>query len=131
MTNVAIAAKTRERRTISESFQSLRPARAPVAPKSLQLKRCDGVGSRPSAVRLFSARCPACLLVQAKEVPNAFAAFYDTYAERVLVFFTRRVLGADTAFDLLSETFAGCFDRPVRALALRLREPEALLEHAA
>jgi RNA polymerase sigma factor (sigma-70 family) len=49
--------------------------------------------------------------VQAKEDPDAFAAFYDAYAERVLVFFTRRVLDGDTAFDLLSETFATALER--------------------
>jgi RNA polymerase sigma factor (sigma-70 family) len=56
---------------------------------------------RPS----FARRSP-CLLVQSREDPDAFAAFFDAYAERVLVFFTRRVLDVDTAFDLLSETFA-------------------------
>jgi RNA polymerase sigma factor (sigma-70 family) len=62
-------------------------------------------------VRLFSARRPASLLAQAKEDPDAFAAFYNAYAERVLVFFTRRVLDVDTAFDLLSETFATALER--------------------
>ena len=37
--------------------------------------------------------------------------FYDAYAERVLVFFTRRVLDVDVAFDLLSETFAKALER--------------------
>jgi RNA polymerase sigma factor (sigma-70 family) len=62
-------------------------------------------------VRLLSARRSACLLVQSRENPDAFAAFYDAYAERVLVFFTRRVLDVDTAFDLLSETFATALER--------------------
>jgi RNA polymerase sigma-70 factor (ECF subfamily) len=62
-------------------------------------------------VRLFSARRSSCLLVESKENPDAFAAFYDAYAERVLVFFTRRVLDVDTAFDLLSETFAIALER--------------------
>ena len=94
-------------------------------------------------VRLFPARRPSCLLVQAREDPDAFAAFYDAYAERVLIFFTRRVLDVDAAFDLLSETFAtaleqrGQFrgataergaglavrDRPLGALALLARRP--------
>ncbi len=43
--------------------------------------------------------------------PDAFAAFYDAYWERVLVYFTRRVLDADVAFDLLSETFATALER--------------------
>jgi RNA polymerase sigma factor (sigma-70 family) len=54
---------------------------------------------------LFARRSP-CLLVQSRDDPDAFADFFDAYAERVLVFFTRRVLDVDTAFDLLSETFA-------------------------
>ena len=62
-------------------------------------------------VRLFPARRPSCLLVQAREDPDAFAAFYDAYAERVLIFFTRRVLDVDTAFDLLSETFATALEQ--------------------
>src|SRR4051812_18304338 len=73
---------------------------------SLQLRRCDGARLSASVVRFFPARRPACLLAQSKEDPDAFAAFYDAYAERVLVFFTRRVLDVDVAFDLLSETFA-------------------------
>jgi RNA polymerase sigma-70 factor (ECF subfamily) len=43
--------------------------------------------------------------------PDAFAAFYYAYAERVLVYFTRRVLDVDVAFDLLSETFAKALER--------------------
>jgi len=62
-------------------------------------------------VRLFGAPRPPCLLAQAREDPNAFAAFYDRYSERVLVFLTRRVLDADTAFDLLSETFATALEQ--------------------
>jgi RNA polymerase sigma-70 factor (ECF subfamily) len=48
-----------------------------------------------------------CLLAE----PEAFADFYDAYAERVLVYFTRRVLDVDVAFDLLSETFAKALER--------------------
>lgn len=59
---------------------------------------------------LFSARRSVCLLARSKEDPEAFAAFYDTYAERVLVYFTRRVLDVDIAFDLLSETFANALE---------------------
>ncbi len=62
-------------------------------------------------MRLFPARRSACLLADAKEDAGAFAAFYDAYAERVLVFFTRRVLDVDAAFDLLSETFALALER--------------------
>jgi hypothetical protein len=52
-------------------------------------------------VRSFVARRSPCLLVQSREDPNAFADFFDAYGERVLVFFTRRVLDVDVAFDLL------------------------------
>src|SRR5215813_13469056 len=51
------------------------------------------------------------LLVQSRQDPDAFAAFYDAYAERVLLFLVRRVLDVDTAFDLLSETFAIALER--------------------
>jgi RNA polymerase sigma factor (sigma-70 family) len=65
-------------------------------------------------VRLLPARRSSCLLVQARIDPDAFAAFYDAYAERVLVFLTRRVLDVDTAFDLLSETFATALEQRAR-----------------
>ena len=51
------------------------------------------------------------LLAQSRQDPDAFAAFYDAYAERVLLFHTRRVLDVDTAFDLMSETFATALER--------------------
>jgi RNA polymerase sigma-70 factor (ECF subfamily) len=57
-------------------------------------------------VRLHSFRRSDCLLTRAREDSDAFADFYDAYAERVLLFLARRVLDVDTAFDLLSETFA-------------------------
>jgi RNA polymerase sigma-70 factor (ECF subfamily) len=57
-------------------------------------------------VRLSLARRQTCLLARSREDPDAFADFYDAYAERVLVYFARRVLDVEMAFDLLSETFA-------------------------
>jgi RNA polymerase sigma factor (sigma-70 family) len=51
------------------------------------------------------------LLLESRRDPDAFAAFYDAYAERVLLFLVRRVLDVDTAFDLLSETFATALER--------------------
>jgi len=69
------------------------------------------VGFPRPAVRLSLTRRPSCLLVLSREDPNAFAAFYDAYAERVLVYFTRRVLDVEMAFDLLSETFAIALER--------------------
>jgi RNA polymerase sigma-70 factor, ECF subfamily len=57
-------------------------------------------------LHLHFARRSDCLLARAREDSDAFADFYDAYAERVLLFLVRRVLDVDTAFDLLSETFA-------------------------
>jgi RNA polymerase sigma factor (sigma-70 family) len=57
-------------------------------------------------LHLRFARRSDCLLARAREDSDAFADFYDAYAERVLLFLVRRVLDVDTAFDLLSETFA-------------------------
>jgi len=55
-----------------------------------------------AALRLKS----PCLLARARSDPDAFAAFYDAYAQRVLVFLARRLLDAEVALDLASETFA-------------------------
>jgi RNA polymerase sigma-70 factor (ECF subfamily) len=52
-------------------------------------------------------------MARARDDPDAFAEFYEAYAQRVLVFLTRRVLDVEAAFDMTSETFAQ---------ALRLRE---------
>ncbi len=56
--------------------------------------------------RLVSRVAQPCALSRARTDPDAFAAFYDSYASRVLVFFARRVLDAEVALDLTSETFA-------------------------
>src|ERR1700756_5498640 len=56
-------------------------------------------------------RRPRSLLIESRRDPDAFAAFYDAYAERVLLYLVRRVLDVDTAFDLLSETFATALAR--------------------
>ena len=61
--------------------------------------------------RLPRFRRSASLLAQSRQDPDAFAAFYDAYAERILLFLVRRVLDVDTAFDLLSETFATALER--------------------
>jgi RNA polymerase sigma-70 factor (ECF subfamily) len=61
--------------------------------------------------RLPRFRRSTSLLAQSRQDPDAFAAFYDTYAERILLFLVRRVLDVDTAFDLLSETFAPALER--------------------
>ena len=41
--------------------------------------------------------------------PDAFGTFYDRHASRVLAFFARRTLDADTAAELTGETFAEAF----------------------
>lgn len=61
--------------------------------------------------RLPRFRRSTSLLAQSRQDPDAFAAFYDEYAERILLFLVRRVLDVDTAFDLLSETFATALER--------------------
>ena len=78
-------------------------------------------------VRLFSARRRGCLLVQAQDDPDAFALFYDAYAERVLVFLTRRVLDVDTAFDLLSETFATALEKRAKFRGATTEEEQGWL----
>jgi RNA polymerase sigma-70 factor (ECF subfamily) len=52
-----------------------------------------------------------CLLVQSREDPDAFAAFFEAYSDRVLGFLVRRVLDPEVAFDLMSETFATALER--------------------
>jgi len=61
--------------------------------------------------RLPRFRRSSSLLAQSRQDPDAFAAFYDAYAERILLYLVRRVLDVDTAFDLLSETFATALER--------------------
>jgi RNA polymerase sigma factor (sigma-70 family) len=56
--------------------------------------------------RLSPFRRRECVLRRALRDPEAFGDFYDAYMRRVLVFFTRRVFDVETAFDLMSETFA-------------------------
>ena len=51
------------------------------------------------------------LLPRVPSDPDAFADFYERYAERILRFFARRVAQPDVAFDLTSETFAVALER--------------------
>lgn len=57
------------------------------------------------------ARRAPCPLARTTVDPTAFDQVYDRYAERVLLFFTRRVLDVDTAMDLTAETFAEVLDK--------------------
>jgi RNA polymerase sigma factor (sigma-70 family) len=61
-------------------------------------------------VRRSLARRSSCLLVRSRDDADAFADFYAAYAERVLVYFTRRVLDVEVAFDLVAETFAAALE---------------------
>ena len=54
---------------------------------------------------------PAPPLRRAVDDAAAFDELYDALAERVLVFFTRRVLDGQVALDLTGETFAIAFQR--------------------
>ncbi len=51
------------------------------------------------------------LLIKSFEDPAAFHHFYRAYVERVVVFFARRALDAETALDLVGETFALALER--------------------
>jgi RNA polymerase sigma factor (sigma-70 family) len=51
------------------------------------------------------------LLVRAQLDPQAYSAFYDAYADRVLAYLARRVFDPEVAIDLMSETFAKVLER--------------------
>jgi RNA polymerase sigma-70 factor, ECF subfamily len=60
---------------------------------------------------IHSERSDAELILASSEDPAAFRELYDRWAERLLVYFSRRVLDAEVAADLLAETFAVAFER--------------------
>jgi RNA polymerase sigma-70 factor, ECF subfamily len=51
------------------------------------------------------------LIVASRRDPRAFRELYDRWADRLLVYFYRRVLDAEVAADLLAETFAVAYER--------------------
>jgi RNA polymerase sigma-70 factor (ECF subfamily) len=59
--------------------------------------------------RLARHRRPA--IARARADADAFTEFYAGYIDRVVVYFTRRVLNAEVAFELAAETFALAFER--------------------
>jgi RNA polymerase sigma factor (sigma-70 family) len=67
------------------------------------------------------------LLVRAQKDPDAFAAFYDAYSDRVLGFLARRVLDPEVALDLLSETFAKALERRAQFRGSSAEEEQAWL----
>lgn len=50
-------------------------------------------------------------LARSVEDADAFHEFYETYVERIVVFFERRSLDVETASDLAAETFAVALER--------------------
>lgn len=56
-------------------------------------------------------RTDAELLVASRDDPAVFRELYDRWAERLLMYFYRRVLDPEVAADLLAETFAVAFER--------------------
>lgn len=60
--------------------------------------------------RLKAAPCES-LLLRAQQDAGAYTAFYDAYADRVLVYLARRVFDPEIAIDLMSETFAKVLER--------------------
>jgi RNA polymerase sigma-70 factor (ECF subfamily) len=63
-------------------------------------------------------------LRRAVEDADAFAELYDSLAERVLVFFTRRVFDGQLALDLAGETFAVTFEERARFRGTTVAEQE-------
>jgi len=63
-------------------------------------------------------------LRRAVEDPDAFAELYDSLAERVLVFFARRVFDGQLALDLTGETFAVTFEERARFRGTTVAEQE-------
>lgn len=53
-------------------------------------------------------------LRRSRRDPEAFAAFYDEHAERLLAYFARRVYDCEVALDLTAETFAQAYIGRVR-----------------
>jgi RNA polymerase sigma factor (sigma-70 family) len=68
-----------------------------------------------------------CALARARTDPDAFAAFYDAYDARVLVFFTRRVLDVELALDLTAETFAQAWENRAQFRGVRAEEEQGWL----
>lgn len=63
------------------------------------------------ALRWRQTRIEPLLLRRAVDDPAAFDELYDELAQRVLLFFTRRVFDGQLALDLTGETFATAFQR--------------------
>ncbi len=53
----------------------------------------------------------SCLLVRSRTDPDAYADFYDAYADRLLGYLAARVLDVEVALDIASESFAIALQR--------------------
>jgi RNA polymerase sigma factor (sigma-70 family) len=69
----------------------------------------------------------ACLLARARTDPHAFADFYEAYADGVFRFVASRVLEAEVALDLTSETFAVALERRLQFRGRSRGEEQAWL----
>ena len=66
-------------------------------------------------------------LRRAVDDPDAFAELYDALAERVLMFFSRRVFDGQLALDLTGETFAVTFEERARFRGGTVAEQEGFV----
>lgn len=66
-------------------------------------------------------------LARARSDAEAFNAFYDAYAQRMLVFFARRVYDVELALDMTAETFALAFERRRQFRGSTLEEEQGWL----
>jgi RNA polymerase sigma factor (sigma-70 family) len=66
-------------------------------------------------------------LRRAVDDPDAFAELYDALAERVVVFFNRRVFDGQLALDLTGETFAVTFEERARFRGGTVAEQEGFV----
>lgn len=65
--------------------------------------------------------------MRSRSDPEAFAEFYDAYSQRVLVFLARRLLDAEVALDLTSETFAKALEHRHQFRGRHAEEEQAWL----
>src|SRR5688500_19218601 len=79
------------------------------------------------ALRWRQTRPEPPLLRRAADDPAAFDELYDELAQRVLLFFTRRVLDGQLALDLTGETFASAFQRRRSFRGTTIEEQEGWL----
>lgn len=67
------------------------------------------------------------LITRSVDDANAFHEFYRAYVDRVVVFFARRTLDAETALDLTGETFALALERRAQFRGASAQEEQGWL----